>query len=85
MKYSILAKKVKKHFLEPHWWMLPILIIICGPCLIIHTWIYDSKWFCTFWGWHKGPISGYNGFERHESACYVCKEEVSCDGQGNLY
>ena len=71
-------------FKEMKWWMFPILLAICFPCLLINVWSKHT-WFCTFWGWHKAPeTQGFDGCSS-TGTCSRCGKDVMQDSQGNWF
>ena len=77
-------RTVKEELSNIRLWMFPILLIIVIPCGIINS-FSKSKWFCTFWGWHKAPKSqGFDGCSLN-GKCPRCGKEVLQDSQGNWF
>lgn len=78
------TRTVKEEISQMRWWMFPILLVISLPCSII-DYFSKSKWFCTFWGWHKAPNKqGFDGCS-HNGVCPRCGNSVLQDSQGNWF
>lgn len=80
----IRRRTFKEEISTLRWWMFPFLLVIGFPCLAIN-YFSKSKWFCTFWGWHKAPNSlGFDGCSL-KGTCPRCGEKVMQDSQGNWF
>lgn len=77
-------RTIKQELSEIRWWMFPLLLVIAFPCLAIN-YFSTSKWFCTFWGWHKAPTAqGFDGCS-FTGKCPRCGKDVLQDSQGNWF
>lgn len=77
-------RTIKEELSQPRWWMLPVLMVIALPCLVV-DYFSNSKWFCTFWGWHKAPLQqGFDGVS-FNGECPRCGKKVLQDSWGNWF
>jgi len=77
-------RTIKEELSTTRWWMLPVLLVICFPCMVISHFV-QNEWFCTFWGWHRAPGTQGNDGCSNTGTCPVCGKSVLQDSQGNWF
>ena len=88
--YEVAAHKIKtrralrEELNHMRWWMLPALLFMVVPCCVLDR-FSNSRWYCTFWGWHKAPEEqSFDGCSV-TGKCGRCGHPVMKDSQGNWF
>jgi hypothetical protein len=70
-------RTIKEELSEQRVWMIPFLLFMVFPCVVIN-YFSTSKWFCSFWDWHKESIDF--DYENNVGYCRRCGKKIEYRG-----